>query len=235
MRNNFVKLSAFVTLIAVLVIAGAAGITAQASNPAQSTDSATMAATEAGTPADSGAITECPDVIPQPTAEATDSATMAATMAPATMMATAAAAAATPSPMTLGAFTTTVGCSLEVTLAGENEVPAAPKTGKGDATLIVSRPATGPGEICFLIDVGGIKLPATASHIHVGVEGVAGPVIVTLVAPGAAGRSSGCITGVDRQLIEDLVTEPYNYYVNVHTTDYPEGAARGQLHSPAQD
>ena len=56
-----------------------------------------------------------------------------------------------------------------------------------------------------------------------------------LAPPNIVGKASGCITGVDRALIEDLVMHPYNYYVNVHTTDFPAGADRGQLHSPEQD
>ncbi len=122
------------------------------------------------------------------------------------------------------------GCTLSATLVGTNEVPKAgdPK-GTGKATLQLSRPANGPGEVCFDIEVAGIKLPAAAAHIHAGAAGVAGPVIVPFVGPDASGKAVGCTENVDRTLIASILTNPANYYVNVHNSDFPGGAMRGQL------
>ncbi len=161
---------------------------------------------------------------------------MAATMSPTmAMAATMAGTAKAASAMTVGAFQKTSGCTLTATLAGANEVPSKgdPKA-KGQAILVVSRPDTGTGEICFLVTVSGLKLPAAAAHIHSGAAGVAGPVVVPFAAPDAYGRSNGCTTGVDRALIDSLLTTPYNYYVNVHNADFPGGAERGQLDAPPQ-
>jgi hypothetical protein len=83
------------------------------------------------------------------------------------------------------------------------------------------------------MDAFNIKLPAIAAHIHRGAASVAGPVVVPLQPPDSFGRSRSCTTGVDRALIKEILTEPYNFYVNVHTTDFPNGAMRGQLESKA--
>jgi hypothetical protein len=81
--------------------------------------------------------------------------------------------------------------------------------------------------------VENITLPATAAHIHVGATGVAGPVVVALSAPDASGHASGCATA-DHDLIKAIRQNPESYYVNVHNTDYPAGAVRGQLTKPGQ-
>lgn len=41
--------------------------------------------------------------------------------------------------------------------------------------------------------------------------------------------ASGCRAGVDRALLEDILQNPNDYYVNVHNATYQPGAVRGQL------
>ena len=125
----------------------------------------------------------------------------------------------------------TNACHYYAELAGANEAPkpGAPK-GKGTIELNFSRPATGPGEVCYSFKVEGIKLPASAAHIHKGAKGVAGPVVIPFpVAPDAKGMAQGCAQKVDRQLMADILMHPSEYYVNVHTSDFPNGAIRGQI------
>ena len=112
-----------------------------------------------------------------------------------------------------------------MTLTGEAEQPAADPVGTGTATV---RMRLGQGQICFTIAVQNITLPSAGSHIHRGGPGVNGPIVVQLVAPGSSGRASGCVA-VARPLVRELLTAPGRFYVNVHTTDYPAGAVRGQL------
>ena len=231
MQLKYLKISVAIVVMVTLFLSSAA--LTQASPSAQS------AATAAATMADAGAYPPCPHAQPAPTMAATSSAAAAATMAStkaamaATMAPTMAGTAMPASKMTVGDFQKTTGCTLTATLSGANEPPGKgePKA-RGLAILVVSRPDTGTGEICFLITVSGLKLPATAAHIHAGAAGVAGPVVVPFAAPDEYGRVNGCTTGVDRVLIDSLLTQPFNYYVNVHNSDFPAGAERGQLEAP---
>jgi hypothetical protein len=118
------------------------------------------------------------------------------------------------------------GRHFSTTLTGAEEVPGpGDPDGSGTVTLTLN---PGAGEVCFEIMVSNITLPAIGAHIHEGPAGVAGPVDVTLTPPDASGMSSGCVS-VDREEIMEIIQEPEEYYVNVHTTDFPDGAIRGQL------
>jgi plastocyanin len=114
---------------------------------------------------------------------------------------------------------------LVATMLGTNEQPAGALTGKGAATVTID---TSSNTLCWTLSVSGITLPALASHIHKGGATVVGPVVVPFTAPGADGTARGCTT-VDAALLRDIAANPSNYYVNVHTTEFPAGAIRGQL------
>ena len=123
------------------------------------------------------------------------------------------------------------GRPLSATMTGAQEVNAAGVPNQGDPNGSgTARITVNPGqrEVCWEIRVSNITLPASAAHIHRAPAGVAGPVVVTLSPPDANGVSSGCAP-VDRALAKDILKNSENYYVNVHTTDFPDGAIRGQL------
>lgn len=116
------------------------------------------------------------------------------------------------------------GRRLTTGLTGAEEFPGpGDPDGSGTATLRLN---PGQGQVCYELTVSNIA-PATAAHIHVGAAGVAGPVVVGL-APPTSGSSSGCASA-SRELVLAILTNPANYYVNVHNAVYPAGAVRGQL------
>jgi hypothetical protein len=51
--------------------------------------------------------------------------------------------------------------------------------------------------------------------------------VVPLKAP-ATGSVEDCAT-VAKDVAEDMIKNPGNYYVNVHNAEFPGGAIRGQL------
>jgi len=115
--------------------------------------------------------------------------------------------------------------TVALTGAAERPGPGDPD-GSGLARITLN---LGQQEVCFHIVVEDIALPATGAHIHVAPVTDPGPIVVPLTAPGATGESSGCVENVDRDLIRAILRDPENYYVNVHTADFPAGAVRGQL------
>jgi hypothetical protein len=114
--------------------------------------------------------------------------------------------------------------SVKLTGAAERPGPG-DADGIGTARIFLDQVT---GEVCWEISVRNITLPATAAHIHRGTVDVAGPVVVPLSPPDASGMSSGCATA-DLALVKEIANNPTGFYVNVHTTDFPPGAVRGQL------
>jgi hypothetical protein len=114
-----------------------------------------------------------------------------------------------------------------VWMSGENEAPGpGDPDGSGVARIEVN---LGQREVCWWISVEDITLPATGAHIHDAPAGSPGPVVVPLSPPDESGTSSGCRTVEDKELLLNILTSPEEYYVNVHSTQFPAGAVRGQL------
>jgi len=80
--------------------------------------------------------------------------------------------------------------------------------------------------ICTDLEIRQIGTP-TAAHIHRGAPGVNGPPVVTLDPPDD-NDSDDCDQVADA-LVDEIRNNPGGFYVNVHTTDFPNGAIRGQL------
>ena len=114
---------------------------------------------------------------------------------------------------------------MSATLSGEAEAPGpGDPDGSGEAFVTLNQ---GRGLICYQITVEGIE-PAIAAHIHEAPVGVPGDIVVPLQPPDAEGFVNDCVS-VDAELIKDIRQNPEEYYVNVHTADFPAGALRGQL------
>lgn len=121
------------------------------------------------------------------------------------------------------------GRPFTVELSGAAEVPG---PGDPDASGSASlRLNPGQEEVCLDIDWADVDGTVFAGHIHVGTATQAGPVVVSLFSGSFAGTDgvSGCVTA-DRELVLDIMRNPDNYYINVHSMPtFPAGAVRGQL------
>lgn len=125
-------------------------------------------------------------------------------------------------------------------LLGANEVPnSVPATatndpdGFGSAAVTFDLAATIPN-VCWDLSYGNLTGTPTAAHIH----GPAAPgnnaaVVIAFTPFSALGATSatGCrdLTAPEAVIAADIVANPTTYYVNVHTSDFPGGAIRGQL------
>ena len=115
--------------------------------------------------------------------------------------------------------------TLYVSMTGIQEVPG-PGDPDGNGTVEINVDPR-QNQVCWNLYARQID-PATAAHIHRGAEGVAGPVVLMLTTPDAAGHSQGCAT-VDPALAREIAYQGHLFYANVHTATHPAGAIRGQL------
>ena len=117
------------------------------------------------------------------------------------------------------------GRTLTIALTGAAEGPGlGDPDGSGTAELLID---PSRGRFCYLLTVEGIE-PARLAHIHKSPVGEAGgPIVVNLEAP-TDGDSERCMA-IDPALARSLLDNPADYYVNVHNTEHPGGAVRGQL------
>jgi hypothetical protein len=117
---------------------------------------------------------------------------------------------------------------LDASLAGSAVVPG-PRSGDPDGSgtaHVVLVPAE--SRICYSLSALDIA-PATAAHVHQGAAGRVGPIVLELIPPPPTGRtSSGCVEA-DPALLDALLGNPDGYYVDVHNSEFPNGAIRDQL------
>lgn len=114
------------------------------------------------------------------------------------------------------------------TLSGAEEVPGpGDPNGKGFITVGVYP----DGRICYEAKLQAIGRDLVGAHIHEAPAGEAGPVVVDLMPSTATRRGnvlSTCVATTAAQAAE-IVANPTDYYVNIHTPAFPGGAIRGQL------
>jgi CHRD domain len=118
-----------------------------------------------------------------------------------------------------GADTKTYTAALS---AAEETPTPGPAGGSGKATITIDLAAK---TLCY--DVTWSKEVGTpsAGHIHRGPKGLNGPIVVQFDLPA---RPKACLQ-VDGTVLSQLAGDPGGHYVNVHSSQYPNGAARGQL------
>lgn len=104
--------------------------------------------------------------------------------------------------------------------------PVAPNT-LGSGTF-VARSNIGQGRICWKLTVSDL-VDVTAAHIHYGTGANAGQIAVPLALPTPfTGTATGC-SNAARALVKQILVKPGNFYVNVHTVTFPDGAISGTL------
>jgi uncharacterized protein (TIGR03437 family) len=127
-----------------------------------------------------------------------------------------------------------------------NEVPAVTvaATGAGTVWLHVVRDASGKVVSASTDFNTSVSFPTavniTGMHIHKGVAGVSGPITINPGAISLAVDATGKATLVRQaqtaatdaaglDTVNGMLTDPSGFYLNVHTSDNPGGAIRGQL------
>ena len=121
-------------------------------------------------------------------------------------------------------------CVLHAKLTAKSETTGSTSVAKGHVTIKVRR----DGTIEFKTKIlNRAHETFVAGHIHQAPVGVAGPIVVPLFAsPGTTARhirQSGVATPNAGTTGAALCENPGAYYVNYHTTVFPNGAIRGQL------
>jgi hypothetical protein len=109
-------------------------------------------------------------------------------------------------------------------LSGAQEVPSNGSTATGNVTVLLDNLTN---EVFLTGNFSGIAANATDAHIHDGVTGVDGPVVVTL---SATANTAGTITG--SATVSDAFADAMilgNAYVNIHNGTFPGGEIRAQL------
>lgn len=124
-----------------------------------------------------------------------------------------------------GTTGTALATPFRAALTGAAEVPAGDPDGAGTATVSVDGTLN---DVCVELEVSGIG-PATAAHIHRGAAGENGPPVVNLDVPDGEDEDESDCDHIGDALADDIRRNPGEFYVNVHTAEFPEGAIRGQL------
>jgi hypothetical protein len=116
---------------------------------------------------------------------------------------------------------------LVASLEGRNEVTAGAVDGRALELIGIQG-----NTLSYSVSWRGIGTP-TEADIHAGGRGVDGPVVVPLFTTPrpADGFASGSVTVTDQTLLDALRSNPQGFYADLHTTAFPDGAARAQLHA----
>jgi len=131
-----------------------------------------------------------------------------------------------PAGITVPADSTGAPAILVASLEGRNEVTAGAASGQALGLIGIQG-----NTLSYSVTWRGIGTP-TEAHIHAGVRGVDGPVVVPLFTTPrpAGGFASGTVTVADPNLLAALRSDPSGFYADLETNVFPGGAVRAQLH-----
>ncbi|KAJ1457616.1 CHRD domain-containing protein [Pelagophyceae sp. CCMP2097] len=85
-------------------------------------------------------------------------------------------------------------------------------------------------KVCFQLTVSADVAAPTSMHIHSGLAGAGGDVVVAL----STGALQGCVVTPLPAVLTHVLQYADHFYLNVHTGDFASGAIRGQLAAPAE-
>jgi CHRD domain len=133
--------------------------------------------------------------------------------------------------------------TVNILLTGSQQVPAILSPGRGTFTATLT--GTSP---TFTLTYSNLSSTVTMAHIHFGQRGVNGAVVVWFcggggkpACPAANGTVTGTVTAADVLAVPtqgvragnfgdlERIVLSGNAYVNVHTTNFPDGEVRGQI------
>jgi len=96
-----------------------------------------------------------------------------------------------------------------------------------DGTAIVN---VGHGEVCYVVTIATVASPITEIALYQGAAGQVGTKVLRLTpSPIGIYQMQACAPCSDG-LCRDISRNPSNYYIQVTTQTYSNGAVRGQLH-----
>lgn len=108
-------------------------------------------------------------------------------------------------------------------IGGKAETPAGAPQGTGAAVIAFH----GSSLVCWRFAHLHGFIDATFAHIHSGTKSQSGNIVVAL-STGPALHHQGCVP-VKAGLVTAIERHPLDYYVNIHSKQYPSGAVRAQL------
>jgi len=123
---------------------------------------------------------------------------------------------------------TAFGQTLGAVLTPSQEVPARSISGWGNATVTFDAARQ---NITVTITVTNLGSPINNFHIHEAPAGVNGSIVVDIIGLGGT-FTNGTMSGtfpITAAVAQRMLQNPSNFYVNVHTQQFPAGAVRGQL------
>ena len=100
--------------------------------------------------------------------------------------------------------------------------------------------------LCYSLLVQDIQLVAVgeglAAHIHEGRRDTNGPVVAALAGP-EGGNASDCLTEGETGkfptgesgIVQRILNNPAEFYINIHNPEFPDGAIRGNLSDTEAD
>jgi CHRD domain len=118
----------------------------------------------------------------------------------------------------------TADTTFTATLTGTQEVPPADLDGSGFVTVTIDAATS---QVCIVGSIANVDAPLIGLHIHRGVTGVNGGIVVPFTDTDPTAIDE-CVTA-NAAIAAEIIGNPLGFYVNAHTGPFPNGAVRGQL------